>query len=67
MKRLIQFASRIFALLLAAQSMTRADGLAACPVEHYKVSVRPAGTGGEWQSAFLRETFCKILYQQHKT
>ncbi len=67
MKRLVQFASRIFALLLAAQSMARADGLAARPPEHYNVSVRSAGAGGEWQSAFRRVTICKTFYQQHRT
>jgi hypothetical protein len=67
MKRLAQFASRIFALLLAAQSMARADGLAVCPPEHYKVSARPAGLGGEWQSLFRRETVCKTFDQLHKT
>jgi hypothetical protein len=34
-------------------------GLAAS--EHYKVRVRPAGNGAEWQSAFAWETVCKKI------
>ena len=57
------------ALLLAFQSVLHAasevvvypsvPGLAAS--EHYKVRVRPAHDGGEWQNAFAWETGCKTI------
>ncbi len=56
-------------VLLALLSIASADdglvvyrpvpGLAASP--HYKVRVRPALDGGEWQSAFAWETVCKAV------
>ena len=49
-------------------SASHADGLVVYPPvpglaasEHYKVRVRPAGDGGEWQSAFAWETVCKTI------
>jgi hypothetical protein len=55
------------ALLLASQSVARAadelvvyppvPGLAAS--EHYKVRVRSASDGSQWQSAYAWETVCK--------
>jgi hypothetical protein len=67
MKRLL-LVSPIPALLLASQSMAPAAGLVVYPPvpglaasEHYKVRVRPAGDGGEWQSAFAWETSCKTI------
>jgi hypothetical protein len=57
------------ALLLASQSVARAadelvvyppvPGLAAS--EHYKVRVRSASDGREWQSAFAWKTVCKTI------
>ena len=57
------------ALLLASQSAARAadelvvyppvPGLAAS--EHYKVRVRSASDGSQWQSAFAWETVCKTV------
>ena len=57
------------ALLLASQSVAHAadelvvyppvPGLAAS--EHYKVRVRSASDGSEWQSAFAWETVCKTI------
>ena len=68
MNRLVQLTSRIFALLLASQSVAHADGLVVYPPvpglaasEHYKVRVRPAGDGGEWHSVFAWETSCKAI------
>ena len=59
----------LIALLLAGQSMARADdelvvyppvpGMAGS--EHYTVRVRSAGDGSEWQSAFAWETVCKTI------
>ena len=57
------------ALLLAPLAgLSAADGLrcvsasaGARASEHYKVRVRPAGDGSEWQSAFAWETVCKTI------
>ena len=55
-------------LLLAFQSGLHADDLVVYPPvpglaasEHYKVRVRPARDGSEWQNAFACETICKTV------
>ncbi len=55
----------LIALLLASQSVAQlvvyppVPGLAAS--EHYKVRIRAASEGSEWQSAFAWETVCKAV------